>query len=1232
LGSFGATLEATSGGLLGSLSTSWKVEDYRVPEFSVSATAAQAEVLEGTPNKTTVLAEFYFGGPVPIQNLRHRLDCQGTSFTPAKLDAGWEVGVPPRWTRGSRGWGAYAQVAPKGAPPLVGRAELTLAPSPSEERETLRCALPVAVQDASLQEVGGQSAWVVHPAPLYLAAQGPQHRLIEGQNAVVSLKAVSWGGDPVARPAVKVSLERRWWEPRYALKGKRRYVAEWVERTERRAGCALPPSLDAATPSPCDLKNLKEGSYTLRAAALVDGHEARTELGFYVAPKRWGLGWGEPAEELTITLPKGEPKAGDELVVTLQAPVTIQQGVLLVKRAGLRRTIPFRLAGGVAQVPLRLDETLAPNIYIEAVAWERFPDAPPLLRFAEAALEFEPSDRRLLVQLSAPSQAGPNDKVPVEVQVLDLQKRPVQGRVALWATDEAVLSLTNYHLPDLIGAFLIHRDPLAHLLKTDHTLLSPFVPPTDDPYLSGLYGVGGVAYGAGGAGFEMGSAGMGGAAPPAARARFETTPLFLGDLPLDAQGRARAELPLPENLTTFRLIAVASSSLEGRPHEPGRFGDAARFIRVTAPLVLRAALPRHLRPGDEADLAAVVQNPEGPQGSLRVTAHLQGEGLALLGPSEQTTTIPAGGQARLLFRAKAHGVGAPTLTLTAALTPDDPKLPARQDAVAIPIPVAVEPTLIEHVALYGDLSDATPASIPVQVPRDVLPEFGALELDLSPSLLRGLQDATSALILYPYGCAEQTSSRLLPLVALKDLQGTLDLKLDDIDAFGQAGVERLLSMQTSSGGFAYWPGYDEPHPYVSGYVTWLLGLAQRAGFKLPADAMERAYAYLETITRNPDRDWPDHVLQQHDIRRAISVHALADAGRPVKTAVDELWERHLDLPLFARAFLLLAMHRADPQDARLKPLTGELLGALQELPATAHATERNVRWDLSEVFHSDARTDALVLLALLKVQPKHPLVGKLARGLMEARLGGAWRNTQENAYGLLALADFARAWEAEAPKLSVKAWFGDDKPMTLTLEGRQAPDQRRRLSMAELQARTPAQGPPILPVTLQREGQGRAYYRLALSYAPAGDNLPSQARGLEITRTLRGAQGPLSPDSALVPGELYALDVTVRARSRVRYVAVDVPLPPGLEAINMRLGGPKVLPMSGHRAPNLSHEELRKDRALLFTDDLQPGDFTHTIYLRATTPGIYAFPPSRAEAMYTPEVFGRTPSAQITIK
>jgi uncharacterized protein YfaS (alpha-2-macroglobulin family) len=174
-------------------------------------------------------------------------------------------------------------------------------------------------------------------------------------------------------------------------------------------------------------------------------------------------------------------------------------------------------------------------------------------------------------------------------------------------------------------------------------------------------------------------------------------------------------------------------------------------------------------------------------------------------------------------------------------------------------------------------------------------------------------------------------------------------------------------------------------------------------------------------------------------------------------------------------------------------------------------------------------------------------------------------------------------------------------------------------------------------VVIERHGEGRLYYRLGTEWLPSDETRPASNQGIEVERVLRtrdpsGGKDILGP-SSFTAGESVAFDITVKNRTQLSYVVVNVPVPAGLEPVQEDLGaGHGASVFGGTRGNWVSHQENRHDRVLVFADLLAPGRHSHTIQLHATTPGRYGLPPAHAEAMYAPEVYGNSEGAHLVVK
>jgi uncharacterized protein YfaS (alpha-2-macroglobulin family) len=179
------------------------------------------------------------------------------------------------------------------------------------------------------------------------------------------------------------------------------------------------------------------------------------------------------------------------------------------------------------------------------------------------------------------------------------------------------------------------------------------------------------------------------------------------------------------------------------------------------------------------------------------------------------------------------------------------------------------------------------------------------------------------------------------------------------------------------------------------------------------------------------------------------------------------------------------------------------------------------------------------------------------------------------------------------------------------------------------------------------EGVGRLYYRLGLRYAPTDLSLKALDAGFVVQRRYEPVDDPedVSQDSDGVwhikAGARVRVHITLVADNRRYHVALVDPFPAGLEIINPALavsqGNPQEDPSTLRYgwwwwSTWYEHQNMRDDRAEAFSSLLWDGVYEYTYIARATTPGTFVVPPTKAEEMYSPEVFGRSSSDWVIIK
>jgi uncharacterized protein YfaS (alpha-2-macroglobulin family) len=332
-------------------------------------------------------------------------------------------------------------------------------------------------------------------------------------------------------------------------------------------------------------------------------------------------------------------------------------------------------------------------------------------------------------------------------------------------------------------------------------------------------------------------------------------------------------------------------------------------------------------------------------------------------------------------------------------------------------------------------------------------------------------------------------------------------------------------------------------------------------------------------------------------------------------------------------------------------------------PSEVHFEETDPNTYASR-WSSDTRTTGIVLQTLADVSPDHPYVARLAAYLTRARrANGRFRNTQESAFTLMALTELVRTKEKDAPDYTAKVVLADRVVAEERFKGRSMEVRRVKLPMSQL-----ALSSTQVPFDFRRDGTaGVLYYGALLRYAPTVMPVEPLDRGIFVQRWFEPYEGG-GQIRTVRAGDLVRVRVRVGTPKERNYVAIDVPLPAGLEVVDTTLASTasfsrakgddgrkqKYEYESGEDlsegeedeeadelpfVPNFArgfwspfnHVERRDDRVVLFADRLPPGVHVSSFIARATTPGDFVLKPAHAEEMYAPEVFGRSDGGQFKI-
>jgi uncharacterized protein YfaS (alpha-2-macroglobulin family) len=1269
----------------------FQIQEFRRPEFEVTARSSEGPHFVGKHAVTTLTAAYYSGGGLPDAPVHWTVTRKTTGFTPPNR-GDYHFGPEPGFFWSWRSNDEHRQPksetwTSKTNPQGIHRLRIDF--DAVEPSYPMSLDVVGSVEDVNRQQWAGRTSLLVHPASVYAGVKVAKNFIRAGENIEVDAVVVDVDGKAAPSKHVSLKAARIDWEQ----KGN-----AWEEKELDVQTCEL----DApAAPTPtteklhCSFKTQEGGVWRL-TAIVADEHGRKNQTSTSI----WAMGAERPKDrrieraEANVLLDKNAYEPGALADVLVVAPFAPAEGILTIRRQGIVHVERFTMKTTSHSLKVKLDEPLVPNaeIRVDLVGQdvrtddagnpdERLPKRPAFAT-GSADAQVLPTGRKLEVKANAKRPTlEPGGSTQIDVEVKDSGGRPVGGaEVALVVADEAILALSGYKTPDPIAVFYSPRGSGVHdigmrrhvlLGEPDLAKIAPLEAVEQSPArrrrdglrkaqaaydmmtmeaqpaasaapvpapAPGEFAKPKVAMAKKVASREMnggsaraeddGNAG-GGDMPLTVRTDFSPLALFSPAVKTDGRGHATVPVKLPDNLTRYRVMAVAAT-------KDRHFGASESTITARLPLMVRPSAPRFLNFGDKFELPVVIQNQTDQPIEVDVVA--RATNATIDEPSAKRVKIAAADRALLRFSAGTVKPGTARFQFGVSSG-------AFSDASQIELPVWT-PATTEAFATYGEIDQGAIAQ-PVKMPPGVFPQFGGLEITTSSTQLQALTDAVVYLYKYPFECNEQIASRVIAVAALRDVLTAFksrDLPSPAaIEASMKVDFEKLKRRQHYSGGWGFWQ--EQPWPYLTVHVAHALVRAQQKGYKPDEDMIRRALGYLRSIESHIPHWYSE------EARRAIIAYSLyvrnrlkdpdpAKAKRLISEAggVDKLG-------IEAVGWIWPTISEDKHSAAENEAIRRHVENRVTETAGAAHFVSgyKDANWVL---LHSDRRADGILLEAMIGDQKDSTLIPKLVKGLLAHRKAGRWYNTQENAFVLLALDRYFNTYEKVTPDFVARVWLGDRFAGDHAFKGRTTEYSHIGIPMQFFANEKQREQTLIIG----KDGPGRLYYRIGIEYAPTDLKLPPADHGFVVSRLYEGADNPADvrrdPDGTwrVKAGAKVRVRVSMVAPSRRYHVALVDPIPAGLEPMNPALAVTGEIPKDPKASETKAnpywywsrtwyeHQNMRDERVEAFASLLWDGVWDYTYVARATTPGAFVVPPAKAEEMYSPEVFGRSGGDRMIIE
>ncbi len=772
---------------------------------------------------------------------------------------------------------------------------------------------------------------------------------------------------------------------------------------------------------------------------------------------------------------------------------------------------------------------------------------------------------------------------------------------------------------------------------------------------------------------------------PTIRKNFADTAYWNASLTTDKNGVAQISLKMPEQLTGWKVRVWAMGL-------GTKVGQGEAEVVTKKDLIVRLQAPRFFTQKDEVVLSANVHNYLKAEKKIHVYLELQGGTLAVhpssslpIDSSSQAVvrqvTIPAGGEQRVDWRVNVINEGEAIVRMKAVCDEDS-------DAMEMRFPCYIH-GMLKMESFTGVIRpEKQESKTTFVVPAERRVEQSRLEVRYSPTLAGAMVDALPYMVDYPYGCTEQTLNRFLPTVITQRILQKMNIDLKEVEkhqtnlnsqeigddkerqkqwkrfkrnpVFSEeevkemvnAGINALASMQLSDGGWGWFSGFGEhSFPHTTATVVHGLQIAQQNDVGVPAQMLVRGLDWLKNYQDDQTlrlRNFPTRTIpyKEHaDNMDALVYMVLADGKIDNQEMRGYLYRDRNFLSVYAKAQFGLALHKLQDQDKLamiMKNIEQYVVQDAENQTAYLRLPPDTPWWVW---WGSEIESDAYYLKLLSLTNARDEKAAGLVKYLLNNRKHSTyWESTRDTAICIEAMADYWKNSGEDRPDMNVEVWLDGKKYKDVYVDHKNlfTFDNKLILEGDKISA-----GKHTLEI--KRRGSGPVYWNAYQTNFTLEDFITKAGLEVRVNRKyyrldridekikVSGSKGQaldqkiekykrteLENLATLKSGDLVEIELEIDSKNDYEYVIIEDPKAAGFEPLAIR---------SGYTYTGLgAYMEVRDEKIAFFARVLPRGKHSITYRMRAEIPGQFSALPTRAYAMYAPELKGNSDEIKIRVR
>jgi len=680
------------------------------------------------------------------------------------------------------------------------------------------------------------------------------------------------------------------------------------------------------------------------------------------------------------------------------------------------------------------------------------------------------------------------------------------------------------------------------------------------------------------------------------RELFDTLLFWKANVALNEKGEAKVEIPLNDSLTSFRIVAVATGGV-------GLFGTGGTSIRTTQDLMILSGIPPLVREGDKFRAGFTVRNAS----SRKMTVEVKGgfkdneekkELVMITEPLKPGEAKEIGWDINVPYNTD-------SLTYEVMVKEKDSRgtLQRAPTSDSLKVTQKVIPAVPTRVFQATLTQIEKSFNITVQKPNDALSGKGGIDVLLRPKLSTGLDGVIRYMKSYPYTCTEQRVSRA---IALRD------------ELLWKKIMAELPSYLDSDGLVKYFPKMDFGSDVLTSYI---LSISSEAKYEIPSEVKIRMVTGLKGFIEGRVIRYSSLPTADLSIRKMAALEALSRNGESDPNLLGSisiepnLWPTSAVIDWMN---VLLRIKDIPDLDKKLKE-SEQIIRSRLNLQGTTMGFSTESTDDLWWLMVSTDENAVRGLLTLLTFENWKDDIPRMTRGVIGRQKQGHWDTTVANAWGVLAMERFSEKFESVSLIGSTSAELDGT---TKTVNWKESPKGKSEMfSWPDTKEE----------LSIVHKGSGKPWATIeSLAAIPLNEPFSS---GYEIKKTLIPVEQKMAGKWST--GDVIRIRLELEAQADMTWVVVNDPIPAGSAILGTGLSRDSEVLTQGEESRGWvwpAFEERSFEAFRAYYEYVPKGKWTVEYTMRLNNEGEFGLPPTRVEALYSPEMLGEMPNKEIRVE